>query len=35
MDKAPCASPPPTTDRVEELYYQLVDIHAIAVMQLA
>jgi hypothetical protein len=35
MDKAPCASPPPTADGVEELYYQLVDIHAIAVMQLA
>jgi hypothetical protein len=33
--KPPNALPPPTTDGVDMLYHQLVEIYAIAVMQLA
>jgi hypothetical protein len=33
--KALSTSPPPTADRVDKLYHQLVEIHAIATAQLA
>jgi hypothetical protein len=33
--KASSASPPPTTNRVDKLYRQLAEIHAIATTQLA